>query len=229
MHELALFAGAGGGLLGSRLLGWHTTCAVELDPRCRAILLARQQDGCLERFPIWDDIRHFDGKPLRGRIDIVTGGFPCQFVSTAARGRNNAEDLWPEMLRVVGDVTPARVLAENVQRKPIERAARDLAGLGYHCVVFRAPASAVGAPHRRVRWWVAADANGEEQHRFTEHAQVAGLRARPRPLWQAPPDRVDDGLARRLDVYPRGIGNGQVPQLVDAIGRALGWEVHHAA
>jgi len=47
MRELALFAGEGGGLLASRLLGWNTVCAVEIDPRCRAVLRARQDDGCL--------------------------------------------------------------------------------------------------------------------------------------------------------------------------------------
>jgi DNA (cytosine-5)-methyltransferase 1 len=48
MNELALFAGAGGGILGGRLLGWRTVCAVEIDPYCRQILLQRQNDGMLE-------------------------------------------------------------------------------------------------------------------------------------------------------------------------------------
>jgi DNA (cytosine-5)-methyltransferase 1 len=62
MNELALFAGAGGGILGGKLLGWRTVCAVEINPYARAILAERQNDGCLAPFPIWDDITTFDGR-----------------------------------------------------------------------------------------------------------------------------------------------------------------------
>ena len=47
MNELALFAGAGGGILGGKLLGWRTICAVEWDPYARDVLVARQNDGLL--------------------------------------------------------------------------------------------------------------------------------------------------------------------------------------
>ena len=57
MNELALFAGAGGGILGGQLLGWRTVCAVENDSYARDVLVARQNDGCLDPFPIWDDVR----------------------------------------------------------------------------------------------------------------------------------------------------------------------------
>lgn len=56
MNELALFAGAGGGILGGKLLGWRTRCAVEIDAFARSVLLARQRDGMLDPFPIWDDV-----------------------------------------------------------------------------------------------------------------------------------------------------------------------------
>jgi hypothetical protein len=90
VNELALFAGHGGGILGGLLLGWRTVCAVEIDPVARSVLLARQNDACLRPFAVWDDIRTFDGRPWRGAVDVVSGGFPCQPFSTAARGRNNA-------------------------------------------------------------------------------------------------------------------------------------------
>jgi DNA (cytosine-5)-methyltransferase 1 len=63
MDELALFAGAGGGILGGILCGFRTVCAVEISAYCREVLLRRQRDGLLPMFPIWDDIRTFDGKP----------------------------------------------------------------------------------------------------------------------------------------------------------------------
>jgi len=83
---LALFAGAGGGILGGHLLGWRTVCAVEWEPYPASVLLARQNDGILPPFPIWDDVQTFDGKPWRGIVDVVSGGFPCQDISVAGGG-----------------------------------------------------------------------------------------------------------------------------------------------
>jgi len=86
MNELALFAGAGGGILGGHLLGWRTVCAVEWEKYPACVLAARQNDGLLPPFPIWDDVQTFDGKPWRGIVDVVSGGFPCQDISAAGRG-----------------------------------------------------------------------------------------------------------------------------------------------
>ena len=86
MNELALFAGAGGGILGGKLLGWRTVCAVEWEPYPASVLCARQNDGILPPFPIWDDVQTFDGKPWRGIVDVVSGGFPCQDISSAGGG-----------------------------------------------------------------------------------------------------------------------------------------------
>lgn len=86
MNELHLFAGAGGGILGSELLGFRTVCAVELEPWSASVLLARQNDGLLPTFPVWDDVRTFDGRPWRGLVDVVSGGFPCQDISAAGKG-----------------------------------------------------------------------------------------------------------------------------------------------
>ena len=86
MNELALFAGAGGGILGGHLLGWRTVCAVEWEKYPACVLAARQNDGLLPTFPIWDDVQTFDGKPWRGIVDVVSGGFPCQDISAAGKG-----------------------------------------------------------------------------------------------------------------------------------------------
>jgi len=77
VNELALFAGAGGGILGGHLLGWRTVCAVERDAYAAQILAQRQTDGLLPPFPIWSDVCSFDGRPWRGLVDVVSGGFPC--------------------------------------------------------------------------------------------------------------------------------------------------------
>ena len=89
MNELALFAGAGGGILGGKLLGWRTVCAVEWEPYPASVLCARQNDKILAPFPIWDDVRTFDGSPWRGIVDVVSGGFPCQDISAAGGGRES--------------------------------------------------------------------------------------------------------------------------------------------
>ena len=86
LNELALFAGAGGGILGGHLLGWRTVCAVEWEPYPASVLCARQNDGLLPPFPVWDDVQTFDGKPWRGIVDVVSGGFPCQDISVAGGG-----------------------------------------------------------------------------------------------------------------------------------------------
>ena len=101
VRELHLFAGAGGGILGGMLLGHVPVCAVEIDAYCRKVLAARQADGWLPEFPIYEDVRKFDGKPWRGRVDVVAGGFPCQPWSQAGKrkGADDPRHLWPEMAR----------------------------------------------------------------------------------------------------------------------------------
>ncbi len=116
MRELALFAGAGGGILGGEILGWRTVCAVERDAHCASVLAQRQNDGCLRPFPIWSDVCSFDGRPWRGAVDVVSGGFPCQDISPAGKGagiRGERSGLWAEFARIVGDVRPGYVWVEN--------------------------------------------------------------------------------------------------------------------
>src|SRR3990172_6916360 len=103
MRELALFAGAGGGILGGVLLGWRTVCAVEINAFCARRLMQRQNEGHLSPFPVWDDVRIFDGKPWRGIVDVVSGGFPCQDISAAGTGDGidgERSGLWREFKRI---------------------------------------------------------------------------------------------------------------------------------
>lgn len=166
MNELALFAGAGGGILGGKLLGWRTVCAVEIEQRARQILMARQDDGCLHPFPVWDDVRTFDGKPWRGLVDIVTGGFPCQDISVAGKGdgiEGERSGLWSEMRRIIGEVVPRYVLVENspaLTVRGLGSVLGDLATMGYDAQWGVLGATHAGAPHKRERIWIVAHANG---------------------------------------------------------------------
>lgn len=225
MNELALFAGAGGGVLGGKLLGWRTVCAVETDPYAASVLLARQNDGLLPPFPIWDDVCTFDGRPWRGVVDVVSGGFPCQAFSTAARGRNTAADLWPEMARVVREVLPAYVFAENVTRAAIERAAGDCAAMGYKAEMLTIGAADLGADHIRERHWLLAYADDKSELRRCIDAKVAECAEFHEGVWQAVPWRtgMDDGMAGRMERY-EATGNGQV----SIVAAAAMWALAHA-
>jgi len=213
LRELALFAGAGGGILGGQLLGWRTVCAVEFEPYAASVLAARQNDGVLPHFPIWDDVCTFDGRPWRGRVDVVSGGFPCQPFSTASRGRRVAKDLWPEMLRIIEEVMPSWVFAENVSEAPIVLGCRDLRRLGYRALFTKLSAGELGAPHHRPRFWLVANANCKGKSRRAVNAEMAGLCSLSRLDWGQDYSRslgVDDGVAARMDRL-KAIGNGQVP------------------
>lgn len=227
MNELALFAGAGGGILGGLLLGWRTVCAVEYDEHARNVLVARQNDGSLEPFPIWDDVRTFDGKPWRGIVDVVSGGFPCQDISVAndnATGLDGERSgLWAEMRRIIGDIRPGFALVENspaLTFRGLGRVLGDLAEMGYNAKWGVFSAADVGARHLRERLWIVAYTNEmgrkicveqkpwrslpRNRVDFVEHTQFAT---------DTPSLRSDARVADWMDRIAR-VGNGQCPGVV---------------
>ncbi len=172
INELALFAGAGGGILGSILLGPRVVCAVEINSFRREVLLRRQRDGMLPLFPIWDDVRTFDGKLWRGKVDLVTAGFPCQPFSQAGLklGEDDPRNLWPQTKRIISEVAPAQVFLENVPgimqaagKYYIFTVLADLAEIGYEALPpLKLGAGHIGANHRRNRIWILANSSGVE-------------------------------------------------------------------
>lgn len=167
MKQLELFAGIGGFGLAGHWAGIETVCQVEIDPFCRRVLE--------KNFPHahkHDDIHTFDGRPWRGSVDIVSGGFPCQPYSHAGQRKGNDDDraLWPQMFRVIREVRPAWVVGENVAGlitmdggRVFDGIVTDLEDAGYTVEAFVIPACAVGAPHRRDRVWIVAHRNGQWQ------------------------------------------------------------------
>jgi DNA (cytosine-5)-methyltransferase 1 len=229
MLELSLFSGAGGGLLGSKLLGWRTVGYVEKDDYCQRVLAARIRDGFLPEAPIFGDIRAFIGEGYaecyREMVDVVTAGFPCPVNSQAARGRNVAEDLWPETATVLRKVRPKWALLENVPGiaaagRGLGRVLGDLAALGYAARWGCLSAGAIGAPHQRARIWIVArypDCDGKPWMPFD--GKVAGV---PRLEWPSFPDDMGmgDGVAHWMDRLA-ALGNGQVPAVVRTAWSAL--------
>ena len=228
MNELALFAGAGGGLLSSQLLGWKTVCAVELDWYCRCVIVQRQNDGCLDQFPIWDDVCTFDGRPWRGRVDVVSGGFPCQDISSAGAKAGIGgvrSGLWSEMARIVREVEPRWVFVENspdLAARGLGDVLADLAAMGFDAEWACIPASYAGAPQTRDRLWIVAYAGGRGCSRGSEwHVEESdakrwhdndrlGMGQRRAREATSRIRRMDDAVAAGVDRL-RAIGNGQVP------------------
>ena len=175
MNELALFAGAGGGILGGKLLGWRTVCAVEWEKYPACVLAARQNDGLLESFPIWDDVQTFDGKPWRGIVDVISGGFPCQDISQAGKGAGidgERSGMWSQMARIISEVRPRYTFIENspmLTSRGLERVLADLASMGFNAEWGVLGADDVGAPHLRKRIWIVG--KDTKQSQFFSHTE----------------------------------------------------------
>lgn len=182
MYELALFAGAGGGILGGKLLGWRTVCAVEFDGYARAVLAARQNDGCLAPFPIWDDVRTFTNRNNAVRRVIrelrrirhslvISGGFPCQDISCAGKGAGldgAKSGLWREFARIIREIRPRHVFVENspiLTSRGLGRVLGDLAALGYDAEWGVMGAHHASGPHKRERIWILANPAKVGTHR----------------------------------------------------------------
>jgi DNA (cytosine-5)-methyltransferase 1 len=178
VNELALFAGSGGGILGGHLLGWRTVCAVEWEPYPACVLAARQNDGILPAFPIWDDVQTFDGRPWRGIVDVVSGGFPCQDISAAGKGAGIDGDrsgMWSHMARIVGEVRPRHVFVENspmLTSRGLHRVLGDLASLGFDARWGVVSAADVGAPHQRDRIWIVANSTQLQRDGGDDNSRV---------------------------------------------------------
>ena len=238
MNELALFAGAGGGILGGKLLGWRTVCAVEWDAYAASVLVARQNDGTLDPFPVWDDVQTFDGRPWRGIVDVVSGGFPCQDISAAGKGAGitgERSGMWRHMARIIGEVRPKYALVENspmLTGRGLGVVLGDLAEMGYDAKWGVLGACDVGAPHKRERIWIVANATEIRSRDSQEIGQLErerscfdgyGIRGEKNITWwnTDPADREDatesgmgrvaHGVANRVDRITC-LGNGQVPK-----------------
>jgi len=163
LSVLDLFSGIGGFSLGlERTGGFYTKAFCEIDKKARLVLNKHWPD-----VPIYEDVAALKGEDI-GSVDVICGGFPCQDISLAGKGaglEGARSGLWFEFHRLIKEIKPKYVIAENVaalRSRGLDQVLRSLSEIGYdaewHCI----PASAVGAPHQRDRIWIVADSHWDD-------------------------------------------------------------------
>jgi len=239
---ISLYTGGGGLDLGFKLAvpGARCVCYVERDAAACALLVDHMQAGQLDDAPLWSDSRTFDGKPWRGKVDWIIGGFPCQPWSIVGEQKGTEDErwLWPDIRRLVREIRPGGVFLENVSgllRGGIEHVLGGLASLGYDAEWTSVRASQVGAIQRRSRVFILAHSRSVGMERLFKGERSGDIGrwriqrpSGPRNLQQlsdAPFEpgngwpqplvrRDDDGFGTGMDRINRIriLGNGVVPQ-----------------
>ena len=245
MYVLDLFAGIGGFTLGLERAGFKTVAFCEIDSYAQKVL-KKNWPGV----PIYDDVRKITADRLISdgiRVDVITGGFPCQDLSLAGNQagiEGERSGLWSECARLLGEVRPRYAIFENVTNLLsgergdwFKRVLWDISKVGYdaewHCI----PASAVGAYHHRDRVWIVAypreckRQSGAEKQGVLRTLQENGAiddnsggrgEASFARKWAAEPNvgRVAHGVPARSHRL-RCLGNAVVPQIPELIGRQI--------
>jgi DNA (cytosine-5)-methyltransferase 1 len=178
----SLFSGIGGFDLAAEWMGWANVFHCEYDPFCQRVLK--------HHFPnskLYNDVKAFDATAYAGRIDILTGGFPCQPFSSAGlrKGTEDERHLWPSMLRIIREVSPKYVVGENVRGLlnwsgglVFEEVCADLEAEGYEVTPYILPACGKNAPHRRDRIWFIAHSNDSNDRRTPRQDESKGIKER---------------------------------------------------
>ena len=211
IKEFHLFAGIGGGIYGGMILQHHCVGGVEIDKYCQTVLKQRQADGWMEQFPIYEDICKLKGEDLKGKFDILCGGFPCQAFSYAAHGNNIEEkNLWPEMFRIVKESDAPIVFGENVTIEAIDMAKKDLESIGYSVERCRVACMDLSADHKRPRFWLLAVKDKEVLQKIANHLHT--LPKLTANFWKINPfDITYPAEVPVLAPQKRGVGNAQAP------------------
>ena len=168
LKHLDLFSGIGGFSLGLEATGYFDTVAFcDYDSYCQKVLR--------KHWPwvtIYDDVKELNSERLQAnghnKIDIITGGYPCQPFSIAGRqkGEQDSRHVWPEMFRLVKELRPTWGIGENVSghiKLGLDTVLENLESEGYSARAFSISASSIGAVHQRERVWILAH-SGCTQH-----------------------------------------------------------------
>mgnify|MGYP003125170681 CR=1 FL=1 len=167
---LSLCTGYGGIERGLELAGFqHRTIAhVEIEAFAAANLVAKMEAGQLVPAPVWSDLKTLPAHCFRDRVDVLTGGYPCQPFSAAGlrKGAEDPRHLWPYIYDHIRTIRPVRCFFENVEGHitlGLRDVIADLESLGYATTWGVFSASEVGAPHQRKRVYILGDANRDRR------------------------------------------------------------------
>jgi DNA (cytosine-5)-methyltransferase 1 len=194
MTHGSLFSGIGGFDLASEWMGWENLFHCEWNDFGQTVL-----KHYWPKAHTYHDITKSDFTIWNGRIDVLTGGFPCQPYSQAGKrlGKEDDRHLWPEMLRAIREIQPRWVVGENVLGLVnwngglvFDEVQADLEAQGYQVQPYVLPACAVNAPHRRDRVW------------FVAYAMRGGHRGQPETT------RPNNSEKRKVCSDIRQHGNG---------------------
>lgn len=229
---VSLCSGYGGIERGLDLAGVNhkVVSYVEIEAYVIANLISKMESRRLVAAPVFTDVKSFPSRLFRGKVDILTGGYPCQPFSVAGRGagKDDPRHLWPYMLDHVKAIRPLRVFFENVTghiHRGLEEVISDLGAAGYRATWGIFSAAEVGAKHRRERIFILADSKGfglqraevtrgyGEDEPQSDDKQLTGCSPTRRNEWAPEPavGRVAHGTTHRVDRL-RMLGNGVVPQ-----------------
>jgi DNA (cytosine-5)-methyltransferase 1 len=188
VKHLSLFSGIGGFDLAAEWMGWTNIVSCEINEFGNHVLeyywpnaYHHRDIHTLTGDLINEQAEKKFGKNWRADGVILTGGFPCQPFSLAGKrkGTDDNRYLWPEMLRIIREVQPNYVVAENVfgilnldGGMVFEQVCLDLEAAGYKVQSYVLPACGVNAPHRRDRVWFVAHRNSDGQHTSNSHHEV---------------------------------------------------------
>ena len=171
MTHGSLFSGIGGFDLAAEWMGWENKFHCEWNEFGQRVLHHYWPEA-----ELFTDITKSDFKKYANKIDVLTGGFPCQPYSAAGKrlGKEDERHLWPEMLRAIREIAPCYVVGENVRGLTnwngglvFDEVCADLENLGYQVAPYLIPAVAVNAPHKRERIWFVAHSMCEGHTRST--------------------------------------------------------------
>jgi DNA (cytosine-5)-methyltransferase 1 len=223
MTHGSLFSGIGGFDLAAEWMGWENVFHCELEPVLRHLL-----NYYWPKATSHDNIKHTDFSIYRGRIDILTGGFPCQPYSNSGKrlGKADSRHLWPEMLRAIREIRPTFVVGENVRGLTnwnrgmvFEEVCLDLENEGYEVIPIMVPACAVGAPHRRDRIWFVAKDTNQDGWRGVKRKGVSGI---------GELGKFGAGDNERIPADDGEVRFDSNAQSKNAVGLSVGKEVAHA-
>lgn len=238
----SLFAGIGGFDLGFERAGMICKWQVEIDLFCQKVLAKHWPD--VKRF---EDVRRC-GKHNLETVDVICGGFPCQPHSKAGKRKASKDerDMWPEFARIIGEIRPRWVVAENVpgilsseNGRYFGSVLRDLAEMGYDAEWYCISASAIGAPHRRERVFTVAhtsghglfsireqdigtEKDGKNKTKWSKNRTIFKVGYESKTIcsgqWKIRPkaERMVDGIPNQLDRL-KSLGNAVVPQVAELI------------